>query len=346
MERYADHLFGQVDDLMTRARVLRTQALHLEAEREMLLQLVQKLSSSAEIQHCSEVDRADILASAEHTRDIVGSIKIDVQNLRDAAQTEALNEANRHITALETQIDNALKFGLSVPVSDVRASFEAASGGDTAALTDSRFQAVVLGCTLEDQKIIRVRLQNLLSHAEETARRVASLPIEESTARRAMYEAQRKPQETVAESSEDSGIDHGVGTEGEVPSAKTKVEAVVSKELPPATTNASKTYVAMSDADAVVAAADEAKLQKGQPHKRKHRHGHGKQPTVADPEKASAPPPAPPPSVAERIGAVRAAVNAAGNSKAQQPTFYDAFGEGFSGPFSSPYFGMNRRGYW
>jgi hypothetical protein len=127
--------------------------------------------------------------------------------MRDASQTEALEDANRHVALLESRVADALKFARPSPVADVRASLEAVSGGDTPALTDERFQSLVLGCTLEDQKSLRSRLQELLTRAEDVEKRVAALPAEEAARRRAAYdeeEARRKAEAAAAAAAADA----------------------------------------------------------------------------------------------------------------------------------------------
>lgn len=73
LERYSDYLFSQLDDLTSRARVLRSEALRVETEKAAIIRLAHKLSHSSELQHCAEVDREDVIAAVEHTRAVLES---------------------------------------------------------------------------------------------------------------------------------------------------------------------------------------------------------------------------------------------------------------------------------
>lgn len=95
----------------------------------------------------------------------LSTVEISVKTVRDAAQEEALHQVNSLIDSLLTIGDRALArqrcqtFLNACSVQD-----DQSSATDIEPIVDKKFEAAVLGCTLDDQKNIKKRLQALMTY--------------------------------------------------------------------------------------------------------------------------------------------------------------------------------------
>lgn len=92
----------------------------------------------------------------------LNTIDLSVKTVRDAAQEESLHQVNILIDSLITSTDR--------PLARQRCQtfLNGCSGNDPHSqqdhMVDKKFEMAVLGCTLDDQKIIKKRLQALMTY--------------------------------------------------------------------------------------------------------------------------------------------------------------------------------------
>lgn len=95
----------------------------------------------------------------------LNTIDLSVKTVRDAAQEESLHQVNSLIDSLITSNDR--------PLARQRCQMflNGCSGNDPLSMineqdqvADKKFENAVLGCTLDDQKIIKKRLQALMTY--------------------------------------------------------------------------------------------------------------------------------------------------------------------------------------
>ncbi|XP_076650103.1 BAG family molecular chaperone regulator 2 [Halictus rubicundus] len=157
-----DRLVNLLDQIEVHVEQLRKDAWRLEEEKDILLTTLDTLKNNEILGGLHETDREDVLRYAErlHVRCLTVDVLVKVQ--RDQIQQEALHQVN-------DLIDNLI-IGLRDDPSMTRqrcTSFMNACSSHGYGLTDKTFETAILGCTMEDQKRIKKRLQGLLDYIDK-----------------------------------------------------------------------------------------------------------------------------------------------------------------------------------
>lgn len=110
-----------------------------------------------------ELDEINCYAQRISSR--LATIDLSVKTVRDAAQEESLHQVNSLIDSLITSSDRILAR------QRCQTFLNGCSGNDpsnqlneTDHVVDKKFEMAVLGCTLDDQKIVKKRLQALMTY--------------------------------------------------------------------------------------------------------------------------------------------------------------------------------------
>lgn len=110
-----------------------------------------------------ELDEVNCYAQRISNR--LSTVEISVKTVRDAAQEDALHQVNSLIDSLLTIGDRVVArqrcqtFLNACSVHDDPSSAQALEQ-----IVDKKFEVAVLGCTLDDQKNIKKRLQALMNY--------------------------------------------------------------------------------------------------------------------------------------------------------------------------------------
>lgn len=110
-----------------------------------------------------ELDEVNCYAQRISNR--LSTVEISVKTVRDAAQEDALHQVNGLIDSLLTLSDR-------VPARQRCQTFlnacsvhdDSTSTLENEPVVDKKFETAVLGCTLDDQKIVKKRLQALMTY--------------------------------------------------------------------------------------------------------------------------------------------------------------------------------------
>lgn len=95
----------------------------------------------------------------------MATIDLCVKTVRDAAQEEALHQVNSLIDSLITSNDRMLARQRCQTFLNGCSFNECNSNArEQDQVVDKKFEMVVLGCTLDDQKVIKKRLQALMTY--------------------------------------------------------------------------------------------------------------------------------------------------------------------------------------
>lgn len=115
------------------------------------------------IAFADELDEVNCYAQRISNR--LSTVEISVKTVRDAAQEDALHQVNSLIDSLLTIGDRVIArqrcqtFLNACSVHD-----DPSSTQDLEPIVDKKFEVAVLGCTLDDQKNIKKRLQALMTY--------------------------------------------------------------------------------------------------------------------------------------------------------------------------------------
>ncbi|XP_076246393.1 BAG family molecular chaperone regulator 2 [Calliopsis andreniformis] len=157
-----DRLVSLLDQIEVHVEQLRKDAWRLEEERDTLLTTLDTLRNNEIVSALEETDRDDVLRYAERlsTRCLTVDVLVKIQ--RDHIQQEALHQVNGLI--------DGLVIGLRDDPSGTRqrcASFMNACTSQGMGHSDKNFETAILGCTMDDQKRIKKRLQGLLDYIDK-----------------------------------------------------------------------------------------------------------------------------------------------------------------------------------
>jgi BCL2-associated athanogene 2 len=110
---------------------------------------------------CCKGDRQELLTNMERLKARCEAVTMEVQTVRDQSQTQSLHKVNSILHDLRSRLFTETD---TIPVTAMQQarSYLNACLPETAGAIDSRFQSLVLGCALDDQKDVRRRLESLV----------------------------------------------------------------------------------------------------------------------------------------------------------------------------------------
>ncbi|XP_026829332.1 BAG family molecular chaperone regulator 2 [Ooceraea biroi] len=157
-----DRLVGLLDQIEVHVEQLRKDASRLEEEKDSLLTTLDTLRNNDILHVLEEPDRDDILRYAERLSMRCSTVDVLVTVQRDHVQEEALHQVNGLI--------DGLVISLRQDPSATRqkcAEFMNACSSHGIGHSDKIFETAILGCTLDDQKRVKKRLQGLLDYIDK-----------------------------------------------------------------------------------------------------------------------------------------------------------------------------------
>ncbi|CAK9802801.1 BAG family molecular chaperone regulator 2 [Anthophora plagiata] len=157
-----DRLVNILDQIEVHVEQLRKDAWKLGEERDTLLSTLDTLRNSEVLNGLGETDRDDVLRYAERLSMRCLTVDILVKIQRDQIQEEALHQVNGLIDGLIVGLRDD-----PIGTRQRCASFMSACSSQGFGTSDKNFETVILGCTVDDQKQIKRRLQGLLDYIDK-----------------------------------------------------------------------------------------------------------------------------------------------------------------------------------
>ena len=105
-----------------------------------------------------------MLHYAEHITNRCLTVDVHVKTARDDMQEDALHQVNSFIDSLVMNLQND-PFGTK----NRCVAFMNACSSHAFGMADKNFETAILGCTLDDQKRVKKRLQGLLEYIDKAA---------------------------------------------------------------------------------------------------------------------------------------------------------------------------------
>ncbi|KAL4704269.1 hypothetical protein ACJJTC_016287 [Scirpophaga incertulas] len=156
-----DRLISVLDQVEMRVERLRRDTVRIEEEKDSLLSTLDSVKHSELLTDITECDKDDIIRYADRILARAMTVEVAVRTDRDSQQEEALHQVNMYIDQLVMSVhDDAV-------VAHVRCQTymnACTSQPDPSGGTDKNFETAILGCTLDDQKRVKKRLQGLLDY--------------------------------------------------------------------------------------------------------------------------------------------------------------------------------------
>ncbi|KAH8307124.1 hypothetical protein KR044_005618 [Drosophila immigrans] len=170
--RALDRLFVTIlDQLDARVEKFRKDALNLQEKKDYLLMSMDLIKSNEMLQSVSEAEREEIMLYIQRVSSRLGTVELNVRTVRDVSQEDSLSQINALIDTMIKMGDpvmarqrcqlylNACCSSTMDPSNHLGTVHEADIGP-----IDKKFESALLGCTLDDQKNIKKRLQALMGY--------------------------------------------------------------------------------------------------------------------------------------------------------------------------------------
>ncbi|XP_017885972.1 BAG family molecular chaperone regulator 2 [Ceratina calcarata] len=157
-----DRLVSLLDQIEVHVEQLRRDAWRLEEERDTLLTTLDTLRNNEIVSSLEDTDRDDVLRYAERLSMRCLTVDVLVKIQRDQIQEEALHQVNGLIDGLVISLRDD-----PTGTRQRCASFMNACSSHGYGQSDKNFETAILGCTIDDQKRIKKRLQGLLDYIDK-----------------------------------------------------------------------------------------------------------------------------------------------------------------------------------
>ncbi|XP_063366747.1 BAG family molecular chaperone regulator 2 isoform X1 [Cydia amplana] len=155
-----DRLIAVLDQVEMRVERLRRDTVRIEEERDSLLSTLDSVKHSELLADVSECDKDDISRYAERILARAQTVEVCVRTDRDPQQEEALHQVNMYIDQLVVSVQE----DACTAHARCQAYMAACSSAADSAASDKNFETAILGCTLDDQKRVKKRLQGLMDY--------------------------------------------------------------------------------------------------------------------------------------------------------------------------------------
>ncbi|XP_033737434.1 BAG family molecular chaperone regulator 2-like [Pecten maximus] len=150
-------IVGHLYSIESRVEKLRERALEIEQEKCVLLQELQRIQDNDTNIEFTEDERDEIEALAERLVCRCLTVEVGVTTPRNESQESAL----MHVNELLQQLEDLCACSAEKAIRRTEAYLNACLAEPTGSI-DQRFQGSILGCTVDDQKKVKCRLQRLL----------------------------------------------------------------------------------------------------------------------------------------------------------------------------------------
>ncbi|KAF5278042.1 hypothetical protein FQR65_LT15814 [Abscondita terminalis] len=151
-----------LDVLEAHVEKLRKDAIKLEDDRDALLSSLDTVKNTDLLHELSENERDDVLHFADRIVNRCLTVDLKINTQRDQTQEEALHQINHLIDSLvvgmKTDPDNTQ----SKCISYLNSCSSHGQG-----VIDKNFESILLGCTVDDQKRVKKRLQGLHNYIDK-----------------------------------------------------------------------------------------------------------------------------------------------------------------------------------
>ncbi|XP_048387698.1 BAG family molecular chaperone regulator 2 isoform X2 [Stegostoma tigrinum] len=164
-------LLETLDNLELRVEALREAAASMEQEKETLLELIQSVQNSQDMKHISDGEREELNLTADRLIGRTLTVTVSVETIRSLQQEEALSKA----TAVIDEVVSKILEDLRSTKNCLMALYNACSSDVPRGPVDQKFQSIIIGCALEDQKKIKSRLEKLIRNVSNANRSITLL---------------------------------------------------------------------------------------------------------------------------------------------------------------------------
>lgn len=161
-----ERFIGILDQLDSKVEKLRKEALMLQEKKDFLAMSMDLLKNNEYLTGLNENEYEEINCYVQRISGRLATVELSVCTVRDRAQEDSLHMVNSLIDEIISSSDAILsrlrcqQFLNACSTTDTTTYTEL----DPSMCSDKKFENALLGCTLDDQKTIKKRLQALLDY--------------------------------------------------------------------------------------------------------------------------------------------------------------------------------------
>ncbi|XP_056421761.1 BAG family molecular chaperone regulator 2 isoform X1 [Hyla sarda] len=171
MAARSSHLLETLDDLEIRVQSLRDSAFALELEKESLIEIIHNVKNSQDMRNISDGEREELTLTAERLMNRTVTVEVSVETIRNPQQASSIQQATLIIDEILKKVMDNLEGGRK----QLMSLYAACTSDSPAAPIDQKFQSIIIGCALEDQKKIKRRLENLIRNIDSSEKSITLL---------------------------------------------------------------------------------------------------------------------------------------------------------------------------
>ncbi|KAG8124152.1 hypothetical protein E2320_019461 [Naja naja] len=175
----SSRLLECLDQLERRVEALRDAAASMEQEKETLLEMIHNIQNSQDMRNISEGEREELNLTAKRLMGRTITVEVSVETIRNPQQQESLLRATQMID----EIVNKLLDDLEDSKNRLISLYGACTSETPSGPVNQKFQSVVIGCAIEDQKKIKRRLETLLRNIDNSEKSILLLENQRKTSR-------------------------------------------------------------------------------------------------------------------------------------------------------------------
>lgn len=171
MAARSSHLLEALDDLEIRVQSLRDTASALELEKESLIETIHNVKNCQEMRNISDGEREELTLTAERLMNRTVTVDVSVETIRNPQQASSLQQATLIIDEILKKVMDNLEGGKK----QLMSLYAACTSDVPPGPIDQKFQTIIIGCAIEDQKKIKRRLENLIRNIDSSEKSITLL---------------------------------------------------------------------------------------------------------------------------------------------------------------------------
>ncbi|CAI9598803.1 unnamed protein product, partial [Staurois parvus] len=156
---------------LPRVQALRDSASALELEKESLIELIHSIQNSQDMRNISDGEREELIITAKRLMGRAVTVEVCVETIRSPQQASSLEQATNMIDDILKKVMDNLESGKKELVS----LYGACSSDVPSGPVDQKFQSIIIGCAIEDQKKIKRRLETLIRNINSSEKSITLL---------------------------------------------------------------------------------------------------------------------------------------------------------------------------
>ncbi|KAM4772182.1 BAG family molecular chaperone regulator 2 [Rhinophrynus dorsalis] len=171
MAARSSHLLETLDELEIRVQALRDAASALELEKENLIEIIHSVQNSQDMRNISDGEREELTITADRLMSRAVTVEVCVETIRSPQQAASLQQATIIIDDIFKRVMDNLENGRK----QLMALYGACTSEVPPGPIDQKFQSIIIGCAIEDQKKIKRRLETLIRNIDNSEKSITLL---------------------------------------------------------------------------------------------------------------------------------------------------------------------------